>query len=201
MRFIGITGGVGAGKSRILEYIETKEGVEVVLTDQVAKDLMEPGGACYDGIVEMMKKAGFQEEAFLNEDGSLNRAGLAKILFTDKDLREKLNAYVHPAVKREVLHRVEVAREKKREWFFVEAALLIEEHYDELCDELWYIYATEEVRKKRLRESRGYSEEKIRSIMDSQKSEDTFRKYCKVWINNDGDFAVTRQEIDCAMHR
>ncbi len=201
MRFIGITGGVGAGKSRVLEYLAQKKGVEVILTDQVAKDLMEPGGACYEGIISMFQEAGIEKTVFLNEDGSLHRLNLAKVLFTEKDLREKLNAYVHPAVKKEVLRRAELAKQNHVEWLFVEAALLIEEHYDEICDELWYIYASLEVRRNRLKESRGYTDQKIDSIVASQKSEDTFREYCKVWINNDGDFAVTKDEIERAMQR
>ena len=175
MRFIGITGG--------------------------AKDLMEPGGACYEGIISMFQEAGIEKTVFLNEDGSLHRLNLAKVLFTEKDLREKLNAYVHPAVKKEVLRRAELAKQNHVEWLFVEAALLIEEHYDEICDELWYIYASLEVRRNRLKESRGYTDQKIDSIVASQKSEDTFREYCKVWINNDGDFAVTKDEIERAMQR
>lgn len=201
MRFIGITGGVGAGKSRVLAYIGQKDKVEVVLTDQVAKELMEPGGACYEGIISMMDQRGIDRAEYLKEDGTLDRPGLAKVLFRNDAIREELNAYVHPAVKREVLRRMENAKERKMQWFFVEAALLIEEHYDALCDELWYIYASYETRKARLKESRGYSDEKIDRIISSQQSEDVFRKYCKVWINNDGDFAKTIEEIDCVMQK
>lgn len=69
----------------------------------------------------------------------------------------------------------------------MEAALLIEEKYDEICDELWYIYADEEVRKERLIEGRGYSEKKVREIMANQLSEDEFSSHCDFEIDNSGD--------------
>lgn len=61
----------------------------------------------------------------------------------------------------------------------LEAALLIEEGYGEICDELWYIYASEEVRRKRLKSTRGYSDEKIDSIFASQLKEDEYRRHCR----------------------
>ena len=78
----------------------------------------------------------------------------------------------------------------------MEAALLIEERYDEILDELWYIYAEEEVRRKRLRQSRGYSEEKIRNIMKQQLPDEVCRKHCKVMIENNDHPEETYRQID-----
>ena len=82
------------------------------------------------------------------------------------------------------------------DFFVLEAALLIEDHYDQLLDELWYVYANPDVRAKRLKESRNYSEEKIAGIMSSQLSEEAFRKHCKVMINNDSDLEYLYFQID-----
>ncbi|HBA63793.1 MAG TPA: dephospho-CoA kinase, partial [Lachnospiraceae bacterium] len=76
-----------------------------------------------------------------------------------------------------------------------EAALLIEDKYDEICDELWYIYAGEEIRRERLKKSRGYSDEKIDSIFASQLSEEVFRSHCDVIIDNSGVFSQTKEQI------
>ncbi len=83
---------------------------------------------------------------------------------------------------------IAAAEKAGTEYVFVEAALLIEEKYDEICDELWYIYADEEVRKERLIEGRGYSEKKVREIMANQLSEDEFSSHCDFEIDNSGDF-------------
>ena len=94
------------------------------------------------------------------ETGELDRKRIAEIVFQDEEKLKALNAIVHPAVKRYIKKAIAAAEKAGTEYVFVEAALLIEEKYDEICDELWYIYADEEVRKERLIEGRGYSEKK-----------------------------------------
>ena len=112
---------------------------------------------------------------------------MAEVIFSDAAKREALNAIVHPAVKEYVTERAKKERERGVLRILVlEAALLIEEGYDCSCDELWYIYTTEENRRKRLMESRGYSKEKVAQIFQSQLSEETYRKYCATVIDNNG---------------
>ena len=72
----------------------------------------------------------------------------------------------------------------------------MEKGYDKILDEIWYVYASEETRRKRLKESRGYSDEKIDSIFAAQLSEEEFRKKCQRVIDNDGDFAEAKQAVD-----
>ena len=147
MRFIGITGGVGAGKSAILAHLASKPGIRVMLADEIAHDLMQPGTECFQKLKEK-----FAGEDIYQPDGSFDRAQLAAVIFSDDRKREELNAIVHPAVREYVLQQKE-AEERAGKLFLLvlEAALLIEEHYDEICDELWYIYTTEENRRARLK--------------------------------------------------
>ena len=197
MRFIGITGGVGAGKSEILHYIEKNYPAEVVLADELAHTLMQPGMDCFAEITEV-----FGGEDIFAEDGSLDKGKMAEVIFSDEEKREQMNAIVHPAVKREVLRLAEQKRkEGKISYFILEAALLIEEGYDKICDELWYIYADEEVRKERLIEGRGYSEKKVREIMANQLSEDEFSSHCDFEIDNSGDFEETKKQLDHRMKK
>lgn len=79
MKFIGITGGVGAGKSEILHYLETKDGVKVMLADEIAHELMLPGTECYQKLKDM-----FSDEDIWNEDGSFDRKKLATVIFSDE---------------------------------------------------------------------------------------------------------------------
>ena len=91
---------------------------------------------------------------------------------------------------------MEEKERKKLDYLFIEAALLIENGYDKIVDELWYIYADVEVRRQRLKASRGYSDEKIDDILKGQLSDEEFRKYADFVIDNSGDENDTRRQID-----
>ena len=116
------------------------------------------------------------------------------------ELREKVNALVHPAVKTYILE--ESAREKEAErldLFVVEAALLIEGGYKEHVDALWYIYCDENERRRRLRATRGYSDEKIDGILKSQLSEQKFREAADVVIDNSTTLDAAFAQVDAAL--
>lgn len=195
MKFIGITGGVGAGKSEILSYLGKKTGVRVMLADEIAHELMEAGTDCYKCLRQT-----FNDEDIWNSDGSFNREKLAKVIFSDKLKRDIMNSMVHPAVKEYVIRQQEYEKERgELSLLVLEAALLIEEHYDKICDELWYIYTSEENRRDRLKASRGYSDEKIDNIFKSQLSEEEYRKYCAVVIDNNGSVEAAFEQIDKAL--
>ena len=81
------------------------------------------------------------------------------------------------------------------ELFFVEAALLIESGYEHIVDEMWYIYAREDVRRRRLSESRGYTPEKIEKIIASQLSEEEFRQHCDFVIDNSDSLEDSYRQI------
>ena len=122
---------------------------------------------------------------------------MAARIFSDEGLLKQVNDILHPAVREYLLERLERARQEgKTELFFVEAALLIECGYGALTDEMWYVYADEETRRKRLREYRGYSEERIDGIMSSQLSEEQFRESCDFVIDNSGTLAESFAQID-----
>ena len=195
MRFIGITGGVGAGKSAVLDYLNEDKRYMVLLADEVAHDLMEPGTKCYD----RLKKEFLEEDIYLPA-GGFDRNKLAQVIFSDDDKRKRLNEIVHPSVKEFVIETVEKAqKEGMVSIVFFEAALLIEEKYYEICDELWYIYTSEDNRRKRLKENRGYTDEKIDNIFDSQLKDEQFRQYCQVIIDNNGSIDDTRKQVDLAL--
>lgn len=192
MKFIGITGGVGAGKSEILSCLRKKDKVRVMLADEIAHELMEPGNICYERILRS-----FPEENLCLPDQSFDRSMLARVIFSDEEKRLRMNEIVHPAVKEYVAQ--ECRKEKERgelSFLFLEAALLIEEGYAQVCDELWYIHASESVRRKRLKLTRGYSDERIDGILASQLSEEEYRRACQVVIDNEGDLSDTYIQID-----
>lgn len=182
MKVLGITGGVGAGKSTVLAYLQEHYGAHVIQADEVGRLLQTPGHECFDRIAEEFGAG------ILDEKGNLCRSALASLVFEDGKLLEKLNQIMHPAVKDYIVSEIAAEMRARRAPFVVvEAALLLEDGYDRICDEIWYIYAGEGTRVKRLMRSRGYTEEKARSIMRSQRSEEEFRSQCKFVIDNDSD--------------
>ena len=194
MKIIGITGGVGAGKSALLSYIEEHYSCRVILADQAAHQVEQPGEVCYDELVALLGSD------ICDERGYIVKSKMADRIFGNSMLLKKVNALIHPAVKKYILREIEA--EKKRaeiDYFFIEAALLIEERYDLICDELWYIHADEEVRRKRLRDSRGYTDEKIDAIMGKQLSREEFERHCAVVIDNSSTLEVATKQIDAAL--
>ena len=191
MYFIGITGGVGAGKSTVLTLLKENFNCKVLLADEVAANLMTPGHQCFDKVVALD-----WPESILDADGQIDRPKMARFMFENNDLRQQVNSIVHPAVEAEVLNQVEQERRSHNiEYFFFEAALLIECGYGKLVDEMWYIYASEEVRAQRLMESRGYSKERIEGTIASQRSDASFREHADVVIDNSGDKERTLKQL------
>ena len=193
MRMIGITGGVGSGKSEVLSYLREHYGGRVIEADKAAHQLMKKGGRCWQPIVDLFGKE------ILDPQGEPGRKKMGGMVFRDRNLLDQLNAIVHPAVKEWILEERDRAREAGEKYLFLEAALLIEEKYDEICDELWYVYAEEGVRRERLKASRRYSDEKITDMMSSQLPEEEFRRHCCFVLDNSGSFRETARQLEQRM--
>ncbi len=191
MKFIGITGGIGAGKSEIIHYMQKHYNCEVYLADEVAHEVQRKGTECHQKLVQLLGGE------ILNADGEIERKKMAEIIFNNPKLLKQVNALIHPAVRNYLLTHLELAKKSGMiDLFVVEAALLIETGYKDLVDEMWYVHADPDIRAERLRKSRGYSEQKIDQIMKSQLSEDAFRNACDFVIENNGDVCKTFQQID-----
>lgn len=191
MKVIGITGGVGAGKSRILNYLEEKYQARILMADQAAHTLKKKGQSCYEPLVRLLGRE------VLDEQGEIHKGRMAAMIFSEQKLLLQVNEIIHPEVRKYILGQIELERKKgEAKFFFLEAALLIEEHYDEICDELWYIYAEDSIRINRLMESRGYSREKALQIMKGQLLEEEFRKGCQFVIDNSGKLETALEQID-----
>lgn len=195
MKIIGITGGIGAGKSEIIEYLKKHYGAEVAKADDIGHLGIQKGEECYLSVVDLLG------DDIIDDGGELNRSKIATIVHADKKKLAKLDEIIHPFVERCIVKMIIDARGADKKYFFIEAALLREANYDKLCDEVWYIHANCDVRCARLLESRNYCEEKSRQIMNNQLSDDEFRSKCDFAIDNSGDFKDTAQQIDARMQK
>ncbi|MBR7017087.1 MAG: dephospho-CoA kinase [Lachnospiraceae bacterium] len=187
---IGVTGGVGAGKSLVLSYLKEHHGARIIMLDEVGRELMQPDGACFKPVVNL-----FGTDV-VKPDGTLDRPLIAKRMLADDDLRIKLNGIIHPAVLHETMNRIYRAEDAGVRLLVVESAILLETNYGAICDEVWYIYADVKVRAARLRASRGYDDARIQKTMEAQLSDEEFRKRADHVIDNSGDFELTRGQID-----
>lgn len=192
MIVLGVTGGVGAGKSAILEYIRQNYSSRIILADDVAKSLMEPNSSCYDTV-----KQEFGDYEVFDENGFIIKPKMAELIFKNPSLRDKINSIIHPAVKNEIITIIsDENKHNKLDIIIVEAALAIEGNFKDFCDYMVYIYTSEDNRKNRLKESRGYSDQKISEIMSTQLTEEEFRKACDFVIDNNNSKEQTFEAID-----
>jgi dephospho-CoA kinase len=200
---LGITGGIGCGKSTVLAYLQERYGAILLETDRIAHQLMEPGQPVYTEVVKNFGKE------ILHPDGTIDRKKLGAIVFTDETKLELLNSLSHPAVKQYVRDRIREVKDtsgsihakKDEQIIVVEAALLLEDHYEAICDEIWYIYTLEDKRRERLKSSRGLTDEKITEILASQSSERFYLDGADRVIHNDGSFAETCAAVDEALKK
>ncbi len=193
LKVIGITGGVGAGKSTVLNYLKEKYHAKIYLADEVAKMLLKPGQECFEKV-----RAIFPQHVFTKE-GEIDRIKMAELIFAHPEYRIRQNEIVFPAVKDYFRTQIQKEKEAGTKLMIIEAALLIEEHYEELCDSLWYVFTDEFTRRERLTSDRGYSQEKITNIMNSQLTEEEFRRHTDVLIDNSKSVENTRESIDRIM--
>lgn len=224
---LGITGGVGAGKSTVLAYLKDRYGAYLIECDEVARQLQQPGEACYHDMLRLFHiepenlqvsastepegsqvihpaetaeqaSVRMQRQELLLPDGTFDRKKIAEIVFDDCAMLEALNRIVHPAVKARV--RELIRNHPDEPLIVIEAALLLEDNYGEICDEIWYVYADEAVRRRRLKQSRGYTDEKITEMLANQRSDQSFRESCSVTIDNSSErLQNTFRQIDAAL--
>lgn len=195
MKILGITGGVGSGKSLVLSYLQEQEGIVVYEADAIARDLQERGSICLNEMVE------YFGNQILTDAGDLNRKELGAIVFGDEVALEALNQMIHPRVRGMVESLIRDHKEMGTKVFVLEAALLLETNYKEICDEVWYIYTSAHIRENRLGESRNYSKETFANICASQMSDYDFESGSDRVIDNTKDISHLYENIEVELNR
>lgn len=195
MKVYGITGGAGTGKSEVIKMLQQNFGGCVIMSDEVAKELMQKGNISYQLIVEYFGRD------ILMDDGEIDRKKLADHVFNNKEALEKLNSMTHPYVKEEIRKLIAEA-EASGECRFValESAILLECGYEDICDEFWYVYTKPEIRRQRMKETRNYSDEKVDSVMRNQQPDEVFFEQCSFVIKNNTTlsdvYAQLKEKLD-----
>jgi dephospho-CoA kinase len=192
-KIIGVTGGVGCGKSTILSILKRDYSATIIEMDAVGKKLQQPGGICYEAICERFGEI----EDLLLADGTINRAKLAQVVFQDKAQLDALNGIVHPAVRNYVNQQIDLFLENDAPYLVLESAILYEAGYEPVCDEIWIVTVEKEVQIARLMASRQYTRARCEAVMENQSFDALLQ--CvpgKVHIlHNTGSLKETEKEI------
>lgn len=177
---LGITGGIGSGKSTVTDVLKNRYGFHILKTDDMAKELELPGHIVYERLREA-----FGEGILTEKDGPIDKEAFATLIYSDDDALEKANGIIHPAVWAEVGRRTEDCKGNMLTGphAAVETALP-NDYFENLCDKIWYIHVDRAERIKRLMEDRGYTYEKCVGIISNQMSEEAFRSMADEVIDN-----------------
>lgn len=180
---IGLTGGVGSGKSTVAKLLADKWKAKLLIADEMGHLAYKRDTMAYQKIVDLFG------EGILTDGREINREAIAECIFKDASLRQKLNGIIHPFVMEMIRQEIASFNSQKHEGkppLILESAILIESGCAPLCDVIWYVHVPEKIRRQRLKESRGYSDEKIDDIMASQMAEEEFFRYATDVIENHG---------------
>lgn len=190
MVILGVTGGIGSGKTAVLQILKEKYGAYLLEADKLAHRLMEPGQSVYHAVVAAFGGG------ILNEDKTIDRGRLGDIVFHDRTKLALLNSLTHPLVKEAVLKEIQNEKEKHTRLFVIEAALLIQDGYQDVCTGMCYVYARQDVRVERLCRYRGFTPERAEAVIASQESEAFYKENSDFVVDNSGNLKKTEEEID-----
>ena len=189
MLLIGLTGGIGSGKSTVAAMLRD-QGIRVVDADQIAREVVEPGQPALAELVEVFG------QDILNDDGSLDRQELANRAFATEEATNALNAITHPRIEQETQRQFDLAAAEKENLLVYDMPLLVERGLHEEMDMVIVVHTDIEERVRRLVEHRGLDEDDVRRRMSHQVDDVTRLASADVLIDNNGSVDHLRKQVD-----
>lgn len=186
---IGLTGGIGCGKSEAASYLKSL-GAAHVDADEISHALTAEGGAALSEIRRVFGEAAF------NDDGSLDRANLGKLVFGNEPARRALEAIIHPLVQRTMLERMDAAAQAGIPVVILDVPLLFETGMDALCDETWTLYLEREKQIARVVSRDGLTREQAEARIDSQMPTDERNARATHAVDTDQPIERTRAVLE-----
>ena len=178
MKVIGLTGGIGSGKSTVSQFL-AELGAIIVDADKVGHEALKPGSEVWQQVVNEFG------ESIVVSSGAIDRAKLGKLVFGNSEARARLNRIMHPPMYNTVKARLEEYRRKGVKVVVLEAPLLVEADWTLLVNEVWGTVASEATVLKRLRERSGLSEQEARARIHSQLPTEERMRRADVVIDTD----------------
>ncbi len=187
MKLVGLTGGVGSGKSTVAEMMR-ELGAEVVDADEATHAVYEPGNPGFDAVVREFG------DAYV-DGGRIDRSRLGELVFRDDDARRRLNSIVHPLVRDWMAQRTAEAAERGAEVVVQDVPLLFENGLERLFSSVVLVYVPEEVQVERLVSGRGFAPERARAMIAAQMPIENKRGLAHHVINNSGTREETQAQV------
>lgn len=195
MKTIGLTGGIGSGKSTVSQIL-TELGAFVIDADKVGHEIYLPGKEAWHQLTTAFGRD------ILAPDRTIDRKKLGALVFGSDDARKKLNGIVHPLMFQDIDRRIKAKRaEGFTKPIVVEAAILIEANWLPLADEVWLVVTNKTAVIDRVATQRGMAAKETEARIASQLSDSERRKYAQVVIENDDTLEALRQAIGAAWRR
>ena len=190
MQVIGLTGGIGAGKSLVADMLSDL-GARVIDADKVGHEVYAPGTQGFAAVVEA-----FGGEV-VGPDGQIDRARLGEKVFGNAAELQKLTGIVHPLIRQMVDDRIAAARRDPGvRVVILEAAILLDSGWDAVTDEVWVVVADSSMIRRRLAEARGLSEAEVDARAAKQMSDAERRSRADVLVENFGTAQELRSEVE-----
>ena len=190
MLIIGLTGGIGSGKSTVSEYLSKNMGLTIIDADQIARDVTRPGQETL-----LMLREAFGSE-IINDDGTLDRRKLAGIAFQSDEKKKLLEKITHSAIREEINCRLRTSAAKHENAVVLDVPLLMESGIDGLCDTVWVVTTAKDVRIERISARDGITKEEINARINAQISDrERFARADEI-IDNSGDKEALYREIE-----
>ncbi len=189
MYVIGLTGGIGSGKSTVADMLEEK-GAVVLSADQLGHEVYVPGRPAWQEVVDAFGRD------IVAADGSIDRKKLGAIVFSDPQGRERLNAITHPRMKEMMQQRLAELAAEGTAVAVLEAALLLDAGWDDLTDEVWVTAAPAALAAQRTAERTGLTREEVLARIRAQMSNEERVRRADVVIDTDCSLEETRQQVE-----
>ena len=165
MLIIGLTGGIGSGKSTVSEYLSKNMGLTIIDADQIARDVTRPG---QETLLKLREAFGSE---IINDDGTLDRRKLAGIAFQSDEKKKLLEKITHSAIREEINCRLRTSAAKHENAVVLDVPLLMESGIDGLCDTVWVVTTAKDVRIERISARDGITKEEINARINAQISD------------------------------
>ncbi|MFE1628085.1 dephospho-CoA kinase [Brevibacillus reuszeri] len=186
---LGLTGGIATGKSTVTAMLRER-GIPVIDADQIAREVVEPGKPAYEAIVRHFGRD------ILLEDGQLDRKKLGEVVFSDEAERQKLNAIVHPEVRRVMRQEAEAAEANGAQIVFMDIPLLYESKLQYLVEKIVVVYAPSDMQLARMMERDELDEEQAKKRLRAQFPIDQKKLEADFLIDNSQSREETQRQVE-----
>ena len=190
MKWVGLTGGLGTGKSTVSKMLISR-GIPVIDADRIAREVVEPNGPAFPGIIQAFGSG------ILRPDGSIDRAMLAKAVFDDPKKLIQLETLVHPLVQEEVLNQRAWLKDQHHQWAVYDVPLLFEKNLKSQFDFVLVVSVTDVATQvSRLKQRNGWNDEEIQKRLKAQLPLSEKVAQANYVIQNDADLSILEKKVD-----